>query len=65
MYAPEVLDSFRNLAKTGQVEFLAETYAHRLASLEKQEEFFRQVRMHEQKIRNTLVLNPKHSEIQS
>ncbi|MBO6035447.1 MAG: alpha-amylase, partial [Paludibacteraceae bacterium] len=27
-YAPEVIDSFRELAETGQVEFLAEPYAH-------------------------------------
>src|SRR5690349_17532857 len=29
-YAPEVLDSFRQLAETGNVEFLAETYYHSL-----------------------------------
>ena len=33
LYAPEVIDSFRELAQTGAVEFLAETYAHSLASL--------------------------------
>ena len=27
-YAPEVLESFKALAKTGCVEFLAETYSH-------------------------------------
>ena len=27
-YAPEVIDSFQELAKTGSVEFLAEPYAH-------------------------------------
>ena len=32
-YAPEVLDSFKKLAKTGCVEFLAETSSHSLASL--------------------------------
>jgi len=32
-YTPEVLDSFRKLAATGNVEFLAETYAHSLSSL--------------------------------
>ena len=32
-YAPEVLDSFKELAATGCVEFLAETYSHSLASL--------------------------------
>ena len=33
MYAPEVLDSFQKLAHSGNVEFLAETYSHSLASL--------------------------------
>ncbi len=45
-YTPEVIDSFRELAKTGNVEFLAETYAHSLASLKDPEEFQRQVEKH-------------------
>jgi len=45
-YAPEVIDSFRQLADTGQVEFLAETYAHSLSSLRNAGEFTRQVTMH-------------------
>ncbi len=45
-YAPEVLDSFRELAATGCVEFLAETYAHSLASLTDKAEFIEQVKMH-------------------
>jgi len=32
-YAPNVLDSFKELAATGSVEFLCETYAHSLAFL--------------------------------
>ena len=32
-YNPAVLESFRKLADTGYVEFLAETYSHSLASL--------------------------------
>ena len=46
LYAPEVLDSFRELADSGSVEFLAETYAHSLASLNNTEEFKRQVEKH-------------------
>lgn len=46
LYAPEVIDSFRELADTGSIEFLAETYAHSLASLTDREEFQRQVRLH-------------------
>lgn len=43
-YVPEVIDSFRRLAETGSVEFLAETYAHSLSSLKSKDEFQRQVR---------------------
>jgi alpha-amylase len=45
-YAPEVLDSFKMLADTGQVEFIAETYAHSLASMGHKQEFVRQVEKH-------------------
>lgn len=46
LYAPEVIDSFKELAQTGAVEFLAETYAHSLSSLTSKEEFERQVKLH-------------------
>jgi alpha-amylase len=46
LYAPEVLESFKQLAATGQVEFLSETYSHSLASLKEGEEFERQVKAH-------------------
>ena len=46
LYAPEVLDSFRKLADTGQVEFLAETWSHSLVALKDPEEFKRQVNYH-------------------
>lgn len=58
LYAPEVLDSFRKLAKTGQVEFLAETYTHGLASLKSKKEFSRQVKMHEKKIQQLFGMKP-------
>jgi len=45
-YAPEVIKGFRQLADTGCVEFLAETYSHSLASLGNRDEFFRQVKRH-------------------
>ena len=45
-YTPEVLDSFRALAETGCVEFLAETYSHSLSSLISPEEFKREVEEH-------------------
>ena len=46
MYAPEVLDSFQALARTGCVEFLAETYSHSLAALADRDEFVAQVKQH-------------------
>ena len=49
-YAPEVIDSFKELTKTGCVEFLAEPYAHSLASIFDASEFERQVKMHADKI---------------
>ncbi len=45
-YGPDVLDSFRALAATGQVEFMAETYYHSLSALHSIEEFCQQVTEH-------------------
>ena len=50
MYVPEFIDSMRELAKTGCVEFLSETYAHSLSSLTDPEEFINQVKAHDDKI---------------
>jgi alpha-amylase len=50
LYAPEVLASFRALADTGCVEFVAGTDANSLASLVDKEEFFAQVNSHKAKI---------------
>ncbi len=36
-YVPAVIESFQELASTGQVEFIAETYAHSLSSLKNKE----------------------------
>lgn len=47
-YAPEVLESFKELAKTGCVEFLAETYYHSLSFVHHKEEFDAQVEKHAQ-----------------
>jgi alpha-amylase len=58
MYAPEVLDSFRKLAKTGQVEFLAETYSHSLSSLRSPSEFAEQVNEHRAAIRRHFGVEP-------
>jgi alpha-amylase len=50
IYAPEVIEGFRELSKTGHVEFLTETYAHSLASLFDPEEFHNQVKLHADRI---------------
>jgi len=59
LYAPEVLESFKTLADTGKVEFLSETYAHSLSSLKGKEEFERQVRVHDQLIKEYFGQEPK------
>ncbi|HVN58966.1 MAG TPA: glycoside hydrolase family 57 protein [Bacteroidales bacterium] len=58
LYAPEVLESFRKLAQTGMVEFLAETEAHSLASLKSKDEFIRQVKAHSSMIKEHLGVEP-------
>ncbi len=57
-YMPEVIDSFRSLAETGKVEFLAETYSHSLASMIDREEFEIQVRKHSEKIFSLFNIKP-------
>ena len=59
LYAPEVIDSFKALADTGQVEFLGETYSHSLAVLKNTEEFEDQVRLHSQYIKELFGQEPK------
>jgi alpha-amylase len=58
LYAPEVLDSFRELAETGCVEFLAETNSHSLASLMDRERFERQISIHTEKMVEYLGYKP-------
>ena len=57
-YCPEVLDSFRALAETGCVEFLAETYSHSLASLSSMEDFVEQVKLHTKMIKDEFGKKP-------
>ncbi|MDK2851934.1 MAG: alpha-amylase [Proteiniphilum sp.] len=58
IFAPEVIDGFRELAKTGHVEFLTETYAHSLASLFDPEEFRNQVQQHAERIEMLFGMKP-------
>ncbi len=58
LYAPDVLESFKALAATGQVEFLAETYAHSLASMKDNDEFVQQVRDHKDLVKEHFGQEP-------
>jgi alpha-amylase len=57
-HCPEVIDSFRALAMTGAVEFLAETKYHSLSSLVPDDEFIEQVEMHREQIRECFGVTP-------
>src|SRR5664279_456681 len=59
LYAPEVIESFQKLAKTGCVEFLGETYSHSLVSLSNPAEFESQVKLHSEKIQKLFGQTPK------
>ncbi len=58
-FAPEVIESFKELAKTGCVEFLAETYSHSLASLISESEFREQIALHDNKIFDLFGVKPQ------
>ncbi|MFN8256724.1 MAG: polysaccharide deacetylase family protein [Bacteroidales bacterium] len=59
LYAPDVLESFKKLAKTGCVEFLSETYSHSLASQRSKDEFIKQVATHREKIKKYFGQEPQ------
>lgn len=58
LYAPEVIDSFSELAETGCVEFLSETYSHSLASLSDKKIFSEQVMLHQKRIEELFGQKP-------
>lgn len=57
-YAHDVLNSFKALAATGCVEFLAETYSHSLSALASPEEFKSQVNRQADKIQELFGQRP-------
>src|ERR1043166_2336173 len=57
-YEPEVIESFKRLAATGCVEFLAETYYHSLSFLYSREEFEAQVALQVEKIQSLFGQTP-------
>ncbi len=58
LYAPDVLDSFKALAETGHVEFLAETNSHSLVSLKDEDSFRQQVEEHGEKLKRHFNQEP-------
>ena len=59
LYAPEVLKLFQELAATGCVEFLAETYYHSLSFLYTRKEFIEQIETHKQTIQRLFGQTPR------
>ena len=57
--APEVIDIFKELAATGHVEFLAETYPHSMVSQQNMALFRTQVQEHAQRIEALFGQKPK------
>jgi alpha-amylase len=58
-WAPEALESFKDLVKTGRVEIVAETYHHSLAFFYSRSEFEAQVKMHEKKVQEVFGQTPQ------
>lgn len=59
-FMPEIIDSFRELFKTGAVDMIEETYYHSLSSLyEELDEFEEQVKQHRQMIKRLFNYKPK------
>lgn len=57
-YAPEVLDSFKKLVSTGNVELVNETYYHSLAFMYSRSEFERQVFKHRDRLKALFDYTP-------
>ena len=56
--APDVLASFQGLVDTGNVEMLDETYYHSLSFLYSKDEFVRQIKLHNKRIRQVFGVKP-------
>lgn len=58
-YAPDALESFKELVKTGNIEVVAGTYGHSLASLHSLDVFKKQVTEHKKLMKETFGVTPK------
>ena len=60
MFDKDLLESFKQLAETGCVEFLNQTYYHSISSLyPEKDEFIAQVKMHWQTVKSLIGYAPK------
>jgi len=59
LYRPEVMDSFKTIAREGGAEFIGETYYHSLSCLFDEEEFLQQVRLHSEMIEREFGVRPR------
>ncbi len=60
MFDRDLIETFRQLVRTGCVELLGQTYFHSIASLyPEKEEFIEQVKMHQKTIQEILGYTPK------
>lgn len=57
-FAPEVIESFQELVKTGRVEILGETYYHSLSFFYSRVEFEKQVELHRKRIEKLFGITP-------
>lgn len=58
-YAPQALQSFKDLVDTGRIEIVGETYHHSLAFFYSRPEFEKQVQMHRDKIMQVFGQTPQ------
>jgi len=59
-FMPELIDSFKELFKTGSVDMIEETYYHSLSGLyDEMDEFEEQVKMHRQMIKRLFNYKPR------
>lgn len=57
-YCPEVIESFKELIKTGCVEITGSTYTHSIAALNNKTSFLEQVRLQEELLKETFGVKP-------
>jgi len=59
LYRPEVMDSFKTIAREGGAEFIGETYYHSLSCIFDEEEFIQQVRLHSEMLEREFGIRPR------